>query len=343
MTTPRSRLRVIRANAQALQRSVAHLGGADDEFNARFPSEQVLWDENAGEIETDFQTIRTELAQGVTKADIEDDVEAVRNAWSEARGVQGLPGRPRRPGDAHRALAADRRAAARHGARDRHAHHPAAGAEYLAQERSGGAFHFHTASRTSCRSRPTGWPCSSTARRARQAVRARRRRVRRHRAFARSPWRLRSYVLAAAVLILGAVLAWFAHDIAASLKIDTAFAPRESLLGAYVLVLVGVIGHILLDVYKRAQSRDTDSPVVLDELFLWGSIHEVQLLTTALGVWAGTLILASLENPISPWSALVTGYSLDSILDAGIRRLDATVTKATTDLTGKFSDGSGGT
>jgi hypothetical protein len=88
-------------------------------------------------------------------------------------------------------------------------------------------------------------------------------------------------------------------------------------------VAFGVALHIGLDVVKRVRSTEQDRPVVLHELRLWGHVHEVQLLVTGFSIWGGTVILAGLENPITAWAAIVTGYTLDSVVDAAILRFNA--------------------
>jgi hypothetical protein len=341
MTTPRSRLRVIRTNVQALQRSLSHLAGPDDEFNARFPAEQVLWDTNAGEVDADLKTLAAQLERGEVKADIDDEVEVVKNAWLEAtlafKAFRAAPG------------AEDARKTALATIDDRlhvivlkigFLTIPQRVAEYVAQERSGGAVHFHSAFANELpleadrvavlqflAESPGGLygvvdvPAGLVW------------------AVSRNGWRRwRGYIGSAVVLLVGLGVAAYAHDLAAGLGIGQGFADRGNLVAAYILVIVGVIGHIGVDVYKQSRTNEADSPAALDTLFLWGHIHELQMIMTAFGIWAGTVILAGLENPIPAWSAIVTGYSLDSVLDAGLRRFDTSVTKATQDLTATLAD-----
>jgi hypothetical protein len=341
MTTPRSRLRVIRSNVQALQRSIAHLAGSDVAFNARCPSEQVLWDQNAGEVDADLKRLAGQLDAGEAKADIEDDVEDVKNAWIEAKQdwqvFKAAPGAE----DARQAALA---------AIDERLHTmvfkigmltiPGRVEVYVGRERTGGVFHFHRAFADELpleadrmavlrymAESPEGlygvvdvsngliWAVSRSAAR-----------------------RWRGYLGALAVLVVGGLVAYYAHDLAGRFGINQAFAERGNLVAAYILVVLGVIGHVGVDVYKQSRSKDTDSPAAIDDLFLWGHIHELQVIMTAFGVWAGTVILAGVENPISPWGAIVTGYSLDSVLDAGLKRLDSNIGKATKDLTAKLTE-----
>lgn len=339
MTTPRARLRVIRENAQALQRTLSRLGGTDEEFDARFESEERLWNENAGDIDRDLETLRTELERGDVKMEIDDDVEFVRNAWGEAKeGWTALLG-DRATGDARRARipVVDERLAAMV-LKIGYLTIPARVAEFVARERTGGVFHFHAAFTnelpvladrvailTYLAESPGGlygivdvkaglvWAVSPNA------------------------WRRsRGYLGAALIVAVGFLVAWFSHEIATALGVTAAFAERANVVQTYVLVALGVVGHIGVDIYKQSRTEAADSPTPMEDLILWGHVHEKQLYLTAFGLWAGTALLVVAFNPVDWATAALAGYSLDSVLDAGIMRFETTVTKSTKDLTDKL-------
>jgi hypothetical protein len=340
MTTPRSRLRVIRENTQALQRSLSHLLGADSEFKSRLVSERKLWDENAAEIDADFRELASQLAAGDVKADIDDEVEFVKNAWIEAReawrAFVSKPGtiedRQARIGSIEERLQAMVRKIG-------FLTIPQRVAEFVALERTGGIFHFHKAFENELpiesdrvalleflAESPAGlFGIVDVKRGVIWAV-------------SRNAWRRsRSYLGAALILLGGGVVAWFWRDIAAVLGVNQAVADRPNLTATYILVAAGVIGHILLDLYKESKAAASDSPRAVDDLILWGHVHEFQMYGTVFGVWLGTALLAALFNPIDPLTALLTGYSLDSVLDAALARFDTTITTTTKDLTNRIS------
>ena len=340
MTTPRSRLRVIRETAQALQRVLSHLGGSDEDIASQFESEQRLWEENAADIDRDLDTLRSELEAGKVKAEIDDEVEFVRNAWSEAK-----EGWTRLVADhasvelrSVRLATIDERLAAMV-RKIGFLTIPERVADFVGRERAGGVFHFHTAFENELpvladrvalldylAESPGGlygivdvkqgliWAVS------------------------RGPWyRSPGYMGSLAILLIGGLIALFSHDIASRLGISTAFADQKNVLATYILVTIGVLGHIAIDLYKQTKVETPDSPTAMEQLGLWGAVHERQMLGTAGSVWIGTAILIAAFNPVDPWTALLAGYSLDSVVDAGIMRFESAATKGTRDLTDKLA------
>lgn len=340
MTTPRSRLRVIRENAQAIQRSIVRLRGPDDAFNARFASEQRLWEQNAGDIDRDLQALANQFEAGEVKADIDDEVEFVRNAWAEAR-------------EAWQALSEHHddqptRTAPLDELDDRLAKMvrkigfltiPARVAEFVSRERTGGAFHFHAAFEDELpryedrvalleylNESPGGlYGIVDVKRGIVWAV-------------ARNSWRRsRGYIAFVVILAIGALAAAFSRDIAGALGLAGTVPEAAAVLRTYVLIALGMLGHILLDLYKQGRHEDPDSPTALEDLILWGHVQEKQVILTAFSVWIGTALLVGFMSPIEPATAIFAGYSLDSVLDALLLRFEATASMRGKDLTDKVA------
>jgi len=340
MTTTRGRLRVIRENAQAIQRSVARLRGPDEAFTAQFASQKRLWQENAGDIDRDLQVLATQMEAGEVKADIDDEVEFVRNAWAEAKEAW-------RALNEHHATEAERAPSldeldARLVSMVRKIGFltiPARVAEFVARERTGGAFHFHTAFQDELprledrvallaylNESPGGLYGIVD--------------VKRGIVWAVSPnaWlRSRGYLLFIGIIVLGALGAAFAHTVADALALGDFLPAGTNVLQTYVLIAAGMLGHIGLDLYKNGRDEDPDSPTALEDLILWGHVQEKQVILTAFSVWAGTALLIGFMNPVAPATALFAGYSLDSVLDALLQRFDAAGSKGAKELTEKLA------
>jgi hypothetical protein len=340
MTTPRGRLRVIRENAQAIQRSIARLRGPDEMFKARFPAEQRLWEQNAGDIDRDLEVLATQLEANEVKAEIDDEVEFVRNAWGEAK-------------EAWRALVEhqDEEAARPEPLDELDARLatmvlkigflaiPARVAEFVSRERAGGAFHFHAAFQNELprledrvalleylKESPGGlYGIVDVKRGIVWAV-------------ARNTWgRSRGYVSFLVVLILGAVTAWFSKDLASVVGLGNAVPAPSDVFRTYVLIALGMLAHIGLDLYKQRRHEDPDSPTAVEDLILWGHVQETQVILTAFSVWIGTALLVGFMNPVEPATALLAGYSLDSVLDALLQRFETAASKGVKDLTDKVA------
>lgn len=340
MTTARSRLRVVRENAQAIQKSLARLRGPDDQFNPRFASEQRLVEQNSGDIDRDLQVLGTQLEAGEVKAEIDDEVEFVRNTWAEAK--EGWRSLVERHDDAgvREALIGEiddeLSAVVR---KIGFLTIPARVADFVARERTGGVFHFHKAFENELprledrvalleylNESPGGlYGIVDVKRGVVWAV-------------SRNAWRRsRGYVAFVVILLLGALAAWYARDVATVLGFTGNLPGTGEVLRTYVLIALGVLGHIAIDLYKQGRKEDADSPTALEDLILWGHVQEKQVILTALSVWIGTALLVAFMSPVEPATALLAGYSLDSVLDALLLRFETTVSKSTTDLTDKLA------
>jgi hypothetical protein len=95
--------------------------------------------------------------------------------------------------------------------------------------------------------------------------------------------------------------------------------------GAYLLVLVGVVGHWILDRVKQNQSGADLAP--LSEWLLWLHVNEVPIIVRISTIW---LILAlgiafktfNLDDGVQPVTYFTAGYFLDSTFDALIGRFN---------------------
>lgn len=336
MTTPRARLRVVRENVQALQRAIAPLG-PDAEFAAEFESSKRLWVRQAEDVDTGLATVAAELEGGAAElAEIEDEVEFVRNEWDEAK-------------EAYARFLADTDTAdvrqVRIAAIEKHLAAmvlkigfltiPARVVAFLARERGGGAIDFQRAFKNEL-------PDPADQRVVLEFL-------------AESPkgfgivdvkrgliWKLddsalrQALLAAAAIFVLGALVAWFSHELADLAGVEATFAPGAKVFWAYIGVGAGVVLHLAVDLYKQQKSDTALSPTAVDDLILWGALNQRQVLWTAFQIWVGTAILVGLGT-LDLATAAFAGYSLDSLVDAGLRRFETAATKAAADLTEKVS------
>lgn len=341
MASMRGTLRRVRVNAQALKGSLAELDATNEQFAKRMPSETTLWTENATQIEDDLASVRAALDATAQGPGIEDEVEAVDNAWDRAKQLWSAFAK---------GPATDQ--TARKGALDAVAKLldemvrrigfltiPQRVQEYVAMERTGGAFDFHKAFQDELPSREDRVAVleylAESPGRLYGIVD-----VERGFIYAVSPdaaRRSRSYWVAAGILVLGAVIAWFFSPIAAALGLGAPFTGRSDLFAAYVLVAIGVVVHILVDIRKESKKGDRGRWTAVDDLLLWGHVRELEMYATAFSVWAGTIALAFVFRPIEPFTAFLAGYSLDSFLDIALARFDTVVAKGTEEMTKRLA------
>jgi hypothetical protein len=342
MSSIRDTLRRIRVDAQALQTTLKRLDAADDAFWNDIDSRKRVWTHEAAEIDARLVSVSEQIDRGEAGADIGDEVEKIRNAWVEVK--EGW-------------ASFDRNLSARPDQTQRKPQLTAIGEFLTVMVKSiailtipdrlrifmqgqppGGVVNFHDAFKDELPEKSdrmdlldylgdstnrtyglidpaTGnvWAISPDA--------------------SRRWW---SYYVALAIVGLGGLLAWFSPVLAAAAGLTGVSLDRENVLTTYVLVLLGVVLHIGVDLYKDSKRQNERRWTAVDELVLWGHAHELEVYITALGVWAGTFILVAVFGPVGALTAFLGGYSLDSLLDAGMARLEPIVEKGTTDLTAKL-------
>ena len=95
--------------------------------------------------------------------------------------------------------------------------------------------------------------------------------------------------------------------------------------GAYVLVLLGVLGHWILDRVKQNQAGTSITP--LAEWLMWVHINEVPITVRISTVWLLVALGVAFQTfdfskGIQPLTYFLAGYFMDSTLDALIGRLN---------------------
>ena len=144
-------------------------------------------------------------------------------------------------------------------------------------------------------------------------------------------WRqLISAVIVLAVAGLGFGLAAIAVHLGAWLRFNPADWPVTpdqwaALNGAYLLVLLGVFGHWVLDRVKQNRAGTDAAP--LAEWRLWIHINEVPITVRIASVWLLILLAVSfrtfdLTKGVQPLTYFTAGYFMDSVFDALIGRLN---------------------
>jgi len=339
VTTVRAELRVIRVNVQSLQTCLTGLAGPDDTSAAAYEAQRAAWAEDAGDIDAELASIGQRLAAGEVKAEIDDEVEKLRNAWSRAK--RQWETFPTGAGTEAERLARVATIDGLLGSMVRGIGFltiPQRLAEFVQQQRTGGVVKFHEEFRDEL-------PDEAD-------------RVALLKYLAASPRsvagivdvdhglilvvgrggvrRVLSYIITLGILAAGAVITGFAPQIADQLRLGPPAGGRDDLFAAYVLVAVGVIGHIVLDLYKAVR-RGGAAATGIEDSFIWGHAHEMQMIATAFSVWVATAILAIAFTRIEWGTALLGGYTADSLIDTALARFDQVVSSNAPDLTGRVA------
>jgi hypothetical protein len=102
------------------------------------------------------------------------------------------------------------------------------------------------------------------------------------------------------------------------------------LVGAYILLFVGAVVHIVIEAIKEQQRNGPGAFLALDDWFLWLHVREVSNAVSVLSLWAVIFLLAvGYPNGIDRLSAVFAGYSLDSVIGIAITRFDALASSKT--------------
>jgi hypothetical protein len=322
-------LRTLRADTQGLQQSILELARSGDRFPAILKREKKLFDQNSAEVDEDLAKALALANAPDDPNDLADSVTEIGNGWARAKvywaefvtaGTKDVANRQRRLTELTAVLDDLVLKVA-------YLTIPARVAEYVAFQRVGGAFNFTAAfadELPSAEARqqilqflkdspgavdgvvdPKAGVIWITARDA-----------------ARRRW---SYIALAGILLAGGVVI----ALACLLGVGGPFVPGRlaELVVAYVGVGVGVLAHIAIDLYKQSKLADrTQGWTAVDDLVLWGHAHEMQMFITAFSIWAGLLVVALVSTRVEFVTAFVTGYSLDSVLDAALLRFTTVVT-----------------
>jgi len=115
---------------------------------------------------------------------------------------------------------------------------------------------------------------------------------------------------------------WFHLDDAAWMVKQSAWAPLN---GAYLLVLLGVLGHWVLDRVKLARAGTDMMP--LSEWLMWIHINEVAITVRIATVWLVVLLSVAFKafdfsKGLQPVTCFTAGYFMDSTFDALVGRFN---------------------
>jgi hypothetical protein len=107
------------------------------------------------------------------------------------------------------------------------------------------------------------------------------------------------------------------------------------LVGAYVLLFVGALIHVVIDAIKQQQRSGPGAFIALDDWFMWIHVREVSNAVSIVSLWVVIFLLA-VAYPFPPGidrlSALFAGYSLDSVLGIAITRFESLASSKTSAL-----------
>jgi hypothetical protein len=322
-------LRGARANVQGLIETIVNLRAAGSNFDDVLTRERALWEENAAQVDHGIERARDAIdAGGAGPDEIADELDLLDNAWERAKAYWAafVAAPPTKADAREEQLAAIDVLLVGMVRRFGFLTIPRRVQQYLRRQRIGGAFDFHAAFQDELPSEADRiellrylhaspgslygvvdvdngiiWATSPDPRR-----------------------RLRTYIVVGLIPLLGVA----ATIGLAQLNVGGPFVParRDELVIAYVMIALGVVVHIVIDVYKQSRATSAGgSRTAVDDLILWGHAHELQLYVTALSVFAGLAALAFLFARIEPLTAFIAGYSLDSFLDAVLMRFSNTL------------------
>lgn len=114
-------------------------------------------------------------------------------------------------------------------------------------------------------------------------------------------------------------------DFASSTPVDTKIT-GFFLCVCYALVIIGGLAHVLVGGLKQAKSAPTGSRLAVEGWIQWFHINEQQNWAAALSLFVGFIFMLVILKTADYATAFFIGYSIDSIVDLFITRLDVTAT-----------------
>jgi hypothetical protein len=110
---------------------------------------------------------------------------------------------------------------------------------------------------------------------------------------------------------------------------------------AYVLLFAGAVGHVLVDSVKQSRAGSSEFKAI-DDIALWVHTKEMALTFGVVWLWIGFAGLAVALKSFDPATALIAGYSVDSVADVFLKRFETRVSTFKSDLEKKApADGHG--
>jgi hypothetical protein len=135
-----------------------------------------------------------------------------------------------------------------------------------------------------------------------------------------------SYVVSFILIGIGAIAVFFLTPSIAQIIPDFPLNTLTSLtfLIPYMFIIFGGIIHILIGIIKENKYNTNTSRKAFTSWFLWGHINEMSLWTGIIMLWMGFVGLLWLKQ-YDWFSALATGYSIDSVYDVFVGRFEKAV------------------
>jgi len=96
----------------------------------------------------------------------------------------------------------------------------------------------------------------------------------------------------------------------------------------FLATLLGGAAHLGVDAIKEARSA-TVGPRALEDMALWGHVHERQIVWAMVMLWVAWLVYSLIDPNPTPYFAFVLGYSVDSFIDIFLGRFTGDMKKAT--------------
>jgi hypothetical protein len=120
-------------------------------------------------------------------------------------------------------------------------------------------------------------------------------------------------------------------DFASSTPVDTKITGLF-LCVCYAFVIIGGLAHVLIEGLKQAKSAPTGSRLAVEGWIQWFHINEQQNWAAALSLFIGFIFMIVVLKTADYATAFFIGYSIDSIVDLFITRLDIAATAKTDEI-----------
>jgi hypothetical protein len=156
--------------------------------------------------------------------------------------------------------------------------------------------------------------------------------------------RLASYGFMALAVLGGVAIILVLTALAPANQSGWPFTPARlpEFLGAYAALIAGAIAHIAVDSIKQYRSGKGSSQLLaLDDLYLWGHVHEMGIIVTIVSLWIILLGLAAFLDQVAMYAAFLAGYSADSVLDIFLARFTTTFSEGASSVLAGLAPASG--
>ena len=146
-----------------------------------------------------------------------------------------------------------------------------------------------------------------------------------------------SLLLIAGVILLGAVVCYFADTITKWLGISLpSHAAGRSIFTAYLFIILGALFHIGIDALKQVRSGEKDF-LAIEKGFLGVQVKEGPILMSIFSLWLGLLLLVFYMTSLDWKVAFFVGYSIDSVVDLFLKRFSTSASASLETLKSEIS------